>query len=285
MASGAEIVVVDNASSDTTVDEARSRRVRVIANPENRGFAAAVNQGFEALDSPNVLLLNPDAELVRGVDALEAACEPAGVAGAGGCLVEADGRPQIGFMVRRFPGAIALALESLLLNRLWPENPVNRRYRALDLNPVHEQEVEQPAGAFLMIRRDVWRKLGGFDEGFHPLWFEDVDFCKRAADAGFTFRYVPAAVAKHTGGHSVPRIPVEMRPYYWYRSLLRYTIKHLHPAQRVAVSLCVIAGSLPRMIHETVRARSLGPLAAYAKVVGLAGQTVFLPAAVRRRLC
>ena len=54
-------------------------------------------------------------------------------AGAGGQLLDADGRPQIGFMVRQLPTATALALEALLLNRIWPNNPVNRRYRGLDL--------------------------------------------------------------------------------------------------------------------------------------------------------
>jgi GT2 family glycosyltransferase len=51
--------------------------------------------------------------------------------------------------------------------------------------------VEQPAGAFLMTRRDVWDQLGGFDQDFHPVWFEDVDFCRRAAEAGYRIQYVP----------------------------------------------------------------------------------------------
>ncbi len=71
------------------------------------------------------------------------------------------------------------------LNRLWPGNPVNRRYRCLDLDLEAAADVEQPAGAFLLIRRDAWQALGGFDEGFHPIWFEDVDFLKRARDAGY----------------------------------------------------------------------------------------------------
>src|SRR5215469_4675373 len=94
--SGADVVVVDNASSDGTVTEVRRQGARLIANAGNRGFAAAVNQGFCALSSPFVLLLNPDAVIQMGLEALREACELTGAAGAGGKLVAADGRPQHG---------------------------------------------------------------------------------------------------------------------------------------------------------------------------------------------
>ena len=71
--------------------------------------------------------------------------------------------------------------------------------------------MEQPAGAFLMTRRDVWEHLGGFDESFHPVWFEDVDFCRRALDAGYRIEYVPSVQAATLGGIPVnqicPRMP------------------------------------------------------------------------------
>src|ERR1039458_10343286 len=94
---GAEIVVVDNQSADRTVAEAARRGVRLVANPDNRGFAAAVNQGFAVLHSAYVLLLNPDAIVQGGLEALREACGLPGAAGAGGCLLDAQGRPQIGF--------------------------------------------------------------------------------------------------------------------------------------------------------------------------------------------
>src|SRR5579871_1741603 len=77
---GGEIVVVDNASSDGTCAEVSRRGVRLIANPENRGFAAAVNQGIRSLDTPYALLLNPDAILLTGIDALVECCRMPGVA-------------------------------------------------------------------------------------------------------------------------------------------------------------------------------------------------------------
>lgn len=269
---GADILVVDNASRDGTVAAARQRSVRVITNSVNRGFAGAVNQGFTGLNSSYILLLNPDAVLQTGLEALREACDLPRSAGAGGKLCDDRGQPQIGFMVRAFPSPAALILEALVLNRLCPSNPVNRRYRALALDYANRIAVDQPAGAFLMLRRAVWEELGGFDEGFYPVWFEDVDFCRRAADRGYSFYYEPRAVAKHAGGHSIPQISVETRVIYWYRSLLRYSARHFrNPAFRT-VCLAVVSGSILRSVVETVLQRSLKPIAAYGNVVRLAGR-------------
>jgi N-acetylglucosaminyl-diphospho-decaprenol L-rhamnosyltransferase len=272
--SGAEIVVVDNASVDSTLSEVQRRNVRLVANKENLGFAAAVNQGFAVLNTPYVLLLNPDAVLIAGLDALKAACDLPESAGAGGRLLDPGGGPQTGFMVRQLPSAATLVLEALLLNRVCPNNPVNRRYRLLGSDYSKSFAVEQPAGAFLMIRRAVWEELGGFDESFYPLWFEDVDFCKRVQQQGRRLYYAPEAVAKHTGGHSIARHAVEMRRVYWYRSLLRYSAKHFSVPAFRAVCAAVVLGSIPRSIAEAVLHRSLRPISAYGKVVWLAGRSM-----------
>jgi|SRR5579871_485913 len=272
--SGAEIVVVDNASSDRTTKVAAGYGVRLIANQSNLGFAAAVNQGCAVLNCPYLLLLNPDAILTSSLEPLRAACDLPQAAGASGLLVGTDNRPQTGFMVRRLPTVGVLILETLVLNRVWPGNPINSAYRGLRLDYSRAQAVEQPAGAFLMIRKIVWEELGGFDEKFRPLWFEDVDFCRRAADRGYRFYYTPEAVAKHTGAHSIPALSVEMRRIYWYRSLLRYSAKHFGPTGLRAVSLAVIAGSALRAPAEAVRQRSLRPLAALGTVACLAGRVL-----------
>ena len=267
----AEVVVVDNASSDGTVEEVHRYQerhgVRLVANPTNRGFAAAVNQGFSVLETTYVLLLNPDAEVVGGLDALCAACRLPGAAGAGGKLLDSQGHPQIGFMARQLPTALVLVLEVLLLNRIWPNNPANRRYRGLQLNYNVRVPVEQPAGAFLMVRKEVWRELGGFDESFFPLWFEDVDFCRRAVDRGHQLYYVPEAVARHRGGSSISQLSLEKRRVYWYGNLLRYSAKHFRPGSFRVVCLAVVTGSLLRGWGEAVLHRSFGPLAAYGRVV------------------
>jgi GT2 family glycosyltransferase len=273
--SGAEVIVVDNASQDDTRAVVTARGARLIANVDNRGFAAAVNQGIRALDTPYILLLNPDAILQTGLKPLRACCDRPGAAGVGGKLLDAAGNPQVGFMFRRFPTPRTLIFETLGLNRIWPHNPVNWQFRCLAFDIANEQEVDQPAGAFVMIRRDVWEKIGGFDESFRPLWFEDVDFARRAADCGYRMYYTPHAVAKHTGAHSILNMPLEIRAFYWYGSLLRYSKKHFRPWSNRAVCSAIITGSLARMIAGSVCQRSLRPIAAYYRVILLAGSFLF----------
>ena len=273
--SGAAVVVVDNGSRDRTCEEVASRGVTLIANRQNCGFAAAVNQGIRALDAPYILLLNPDAVLETGLEPLRACCERPSAAGAGGMLLDEAGKPQIGFMFRRFPSAWALIFEALGLNRVWPHNPVNWRFRCLSFDYSMEQTVDQPAGAFLMIRRTVWQQIGGFDESYHPLWFEDVDFAQRAAGAGYQMYYTPQAVVKHTGAHSVTGLPLEIRARYWYGSLLRYVARHFGPWSARGVYLAVAVGSLGRMVIRIFAQRSLQPIKTYARVARAASRLVF----------
>src|SRR5580700_5038542 len=120
LASGAEVVVVDNGSHDSTIAEVARRGARLIANSTNRGFAGAVNQGFSAMNCPYILLLNPDAVLLTGLEPLRAASDLPRAAGASGRLVDRSGNSQEGFMFRRLPTPAALVLEVLLLNRVWP---------------------------------------------------------------------------------------------------------------------------------------------------------------------
>lgn len=268
-----DIVVVDNASADGTVAEARSRPgVRIVNNPWNRGFAAAINQGISLVQQDYVLLLNPDAEVRGGLDTLVEACAEPGIAAAAGRLVGPDGQPQTGFMVRRLPKPVTLVFEALGVNRLWPGNPVNSRYRCRGFDADHPADVEQPAGAFLMLRRDAWQALGGFDETFYPLWFEDVDLCKRAAESGYRVRYAPSAVAVHAGGHSVRDLSYLNRWTYWYGTLLWYSARHFRPMAVRAVSGAVMLGVLLRAIAGFIGSRSGGSMAAAVRVWRMAGR-------------
>jgi GT2 family glycosyltransferase len=242
-------IIVDNASIDSTL--AAAHGAEVIANSGNRGFAAAANQGFRAATTDTVLLLNPDA---------------------GGRLTDPDGRTETGFTIRRFPTATVLALEFLGINRLWPSNPWNRSYRYLDRDLTQPGPADQPAGAFLLIRRDVWTRLGGFDEDFWPIWFEDVDFCRRAATAGFVAQYVPEVTACHSGGHSIKKINESSRQLYWYDSLLRYAGKHFGSYQYCLLCVAGAFGALPRMIVGIVRERSLRPIGNCLKILNFVGR-------------
>ena len=276
VATGAEVIVIDNASEDQTREEVEQRGVRLIANPGNLGFATAVNQGVRASVAPLLLLLNPDAMIQTSIEPLRQACLNPQTAAAGGMLLDDLGEPQVGFMVRRFPTPAALCFEALGINRVWPRNPVNWHYRCLDLDYRHALEVDQPAGAFLMFRRDAWEKLGGFDESFRPLWFEDVDFLKRARDHHYRIRFVSDSVAKHTGAHSIQKISLEFRQAYWYGSLFKYASKHFSPGGHKLVCLAVIFGSVLRSMLGFARHRSLKPIAVYGNVVRLAGRQLFI---------
>jgi GT2 family glycosyltransferase len=260
-------IVVDNASSDNTV--ARAGKARVIANRTNRGFAAAVNQGVAATDADSILLLNPDVQLLSAVDALIESSSRYGIAA--GKLVDASGRAQAGFTIRRFPGPLALIFELFGINRLWRLNPVNRKYRYLDRSLEASGFVEQPAGAFLMFQRELWTRTGGFDEGFCPIWFEDVDFCHRAIDAGYKIHYVPSVVARHAGAHSIRNISPGCRAWYWCVSLLRYAAKHFGSVGYRSVCAAVLFTSIPRMFAGIIRERSISPIAVFCKISGFAG--------------
>ena len=277
MAPSFGVAVIDNASEDRTVDEVRARLQPstglIIANQENRGFAAAANQGVRAMDADYYLLLNPDVYLRTNPDPLVDAARLHGLAA--GKLMDGTGKAQKGFTIRRFPTPLSLWFEILGLNRLWPSNPVNRRYRYLDRDLETSGSVEQPAGAFLMFRRDVWERLGGFDEGFHPIWFEDVDFCVRSAKYGHQPYYEPLVAAEHEGGHSISRMGAACRQRQWYASLLRYAAKHFPSSAYRGICAAVLLTSVPRAVAGMIRERSVSPIPSCIDIVRFAGRRLF----------
>lgn len=269
----AGILVIDNASTDSTCSIVCGYpQLQLIANTENRGFAGAVNQGFHALTGAEaVLILNPDVELLSPPATLaEALVRNPAAGAAGGLLLDPSGEPQRGFFARRLPTAASLCFEVLGLNRLWPSNPVNRRYRALDL-PLHQPASGiQPPGACLLVRCSAWAAIGGFDEAFHPVWFEDVDFTARLLAAGWQVLYWPDFRAAHAGGHSVSNLDWAERQRNWYSGLLGYVCKHFQTLGRVLVCLSLIVGAAPRIVAGIIWKRSLGPLRLYGRLVRLA---------------
>ena len=269
-----EVLVIDNASVDDTVHRVKEHPVRLLANQQNRGFGAAVNQGAKEVTGDVLLILNPDAIAESGaVAALLRCMVSTGADAVGGALLEANGHPARGFAFRRLPTFWALTFEATLVNQLWPGNPVNRRYRCLDADYSHQQEVEQPAGACLAIRRSAWDKVAGFDEQFFPVWFEDVDLCKRLHDLGSRIAYCPDARFHHSGAHSVGQLSFRDKQLFWYRNMLRYASKHFSTAEVFPLRLAIIKGMLLRMIGALFGARKV-PLGetikAYQSTIGLA---------------
>jgi len=188
----------------------------------------------------------------------------------GAALLERDGKPARGFTFRRLPTLTTLLCEAMLVNQLWPRNPMNRRYRCLGADYSQQQEVEQPAGACLAIAREAWNEVGGFDEQFFPLWFEDVDFCRRLLERGGKIVYCPTARFHHRGAHSVSKLSFRERQRFWYINMLRYARKHFTSGQVRILRAGIVAGMLLRSIAALlgVRQARLGEtMAAYWAVM------------------
>jgi N-acetylglucosaminyl-diphospho-decaprenol L-rhamnosyltransferase len=248
-----EIIVVDNASADDTlarVEEfANLHPVRLLANNQNRGFGAAVNQGAKEANGDSLLILNADAIAEPGAVAAMLHCMTStGADAVGGALLNSDGQPDRGFAFRRLPTLWALIFEATLVNQIWPGNPVNRSYRCLDADYAQQQEVEQPAGACMAVKRAAFERVGGFDEQFFPVWFEDVDFCKRLRDQGSRIFYCPDAHFRHGGAHSVRQLSFRDKQLFWYGNTLRYARKHFSSGQVFLLRLAIMKGMLLRSI-------------------------------------
>jgi N-acetylglucosaminyl-diphospho-decaprenol L-rhamnosyltransferase len=267
-----DIIVVDNASADGSADAVAVRfpEVSLVRLPENRGFAAGANTGLRRAGTDLVLLLNPDCLATPGaVERLaEVMAGAPDCAAVGGRLVDEAGRPQQGFNVRRFPTLATWAADLLLVDQVWRGNPVTRRYEArdLDLDGPEPVDVDQPAAACLLLRRDVVLGLGGFDEGFAPAWFEDVDLCRRLKAAGWRILIASDARFVHRGGEAMRALGLARFSEIWYRNLRRYVRKHHGRAAAAVVAGLVVLGMLLRIGVSAVRLDGPG-LRAYARVL------------------
>ena len=208
--SNVDVIVVDNASSDGSLQRVAERfpAARISAQTSNLGFAGGVNAGALLATGRYLLILNTDVVAGPGaVAALAMFLDANAACGAvTGQLLGEDGRPQRGWSVRRFPTLASFAVELLLIEKVWPANPISKRHRMLDLSYERPVQVDQPAAACLMVRGEAFEQLGGMDERFYPAWFEDVDFCLRLHAAGWKVYLVPGAVFRHTGGVSRDRL-------------------------------------------------------------------------------
>jgi N-acetylglucosaminyl-diphospho-decaprenol L-rhamnosyltransferase len=250
---GCEIVVVDNASQDDTVERVKAfeaeHSLQLLRISRNLGFAAGVNHGARAAGGNVLLILNPDAIAKPGaVSALVNCMSAHSPAAAGGVLLEASGELQRGFAFRRLPTLAGLLCEVLLVNQIWPSNPVNRRYRCLDADYSQAQPIEQPAGACLAITREAWDAVGGMDTQFAPVWFEDVDLCKRLLDSGRTIFYCPSARFHHSGAHSVGKLTFAEKQLFWYTNMLRYARKHFSGTKVLILRVGIIKGMVLRSL-------------------------------------
>jgi N-acetylglucosaminyl-diphospho-decaprenol L-rhamnosyltransferase len=234
-----EIIVVDNASGDGSVEMLRAGfpETVLIANPENRGFPAANNQGIAAAQGRYVLLLNPDTEvLAGGLDTLVQYIDAHHDVGlVGPQLVYPNG--QVQSSRRRYPTLATLFFESTWLEPLAPRSLL-RRYYMLDQPDAAVLDVDWVTGAAMLARREVIQQVGGMDERFF-MYSEELDWCRRIKAAGWRVIYHPGAqVIHHVGKSSEQAVPA--RHVNFQRSKIRYTRKYHGPRVAAALRLCLM---------------------------------------------
>ena len=255
-----QVVVVDNASGDGTVEFVRRVHptVEVVANPDNRGFTRGVNQGLERARGDFLFVLNPDClvtaeALERLVRALEQ--EP-GLAAVAPMLLDGDRRP-----VRscgRFPDLWTLFCDHLGLAQGFPDTPLFGRYKYGGRPLESLGPVDWASGAALLVPRSAHLAVGGLDERIF-MYMEEVDWCLRAARAGLAVRYVPEARIVHLGQQSSRQAPGETYLHN-LRSRVYYFRKHHGPLAATAAKAILLASLVLKWCTIAAR-RARGPSA------------------------
>ena len=219
------VLVADNSSADESEARAETEKHGAIFLPVggNRGYGSAVNHAARHMpDSVRWLLIsNPDVVLTPGVvDTLVLTAEQDAEIGAVGPVVrEVDG--EVYPSARRIP-SLRTGLGHALFANVWPDNPWTRSYHR-DGETSVRRTTGWLSGACLLVRREVFDELEGFDESFF-MYFEDVDLGWRLGRLGYTNVLEPAAQVVHVGAHSTQSSSSAMRRAH-HRSAYRFLAK------------------------------------------------------------
>ncbi|MCY4073529.1 MAG: glycosyltransferase family 2 protein [Chloroflexi bacterium] len=220
-----EIIVVDCNSQDASVAMVRARYpgVKLLPQPENVGFTRGNNLGMEAAGADTFLLLNPDTEVPKDslITMLGYLQQHPNTGILGPHTLNTDGSHQS--TRRRFPTLMTGIFESSWLAALAPSS-VFDSYFMRDTEDDAILEVDWVQGSALMLRRAVYQDIGGLDEGF-VMYSEELDFCKRAKDAGWKVMYHGGAKIRHHGGKSSEQVAA-FKQIQFHSSKLRYFRKH-----------------------------------------------------------
>lgn len=202
-----EILVADNASQDGTPGLLRGygKKIVLVENRENLGFARAVNQGLERARGEYLLLLNPDATLEPGaLEEMLSFLDQRPQAGAvGPQLLNPDGTIQPS--CREFPRPSHLFWKLFGLSKIFPRHPVFGSWRMGYFDHRSLREVDQPMGACLLVRGRAAHEIGPMDDGNFPMFFNEVDWCLRLKQHGWAIFFNPRARAVHRHGASTAR--------------------------------------------------------------------------------
>jgi hypothetical protein len=223
----AQVIVVDNNSSDGTAELLRSYLpgITLLENGRNPGFAPAANQGLRLASGRHLLLLNPDTELTAGALAAMVGYLDShpGVWALGPQLLNADGSVQPS--CRQFPDHEIMLYEFTGLSHLLPRSRRFGRWRMGNFDHLAEAEVQQPMGACLMVKREVVETVGLMDEQNFPMFCNEVDWCRRIIEKGGRIVYLPRARVYHRHGASTGQARTAMI-ISSHRSMARYFDKH-----------------------------------------------------------
>lgn len=246
-----EVFVVDNASGDGSAEMVKKEfpQARLMENKENLGFARGNNQGFLRSKGEYVLILNPDTEVVKDallkmVKYLKLNKEVGAVSGR---LVYPDGTFQRYY--RRFPTFLSILTTWFLPRIIGYKLKPTRVYLMLDDDFSKEIEAPQPAGSCLMVKRDLFLKECFMDEQF-PIFFNDVDLCRRIYNKGLKIFVLPAAEIIHykgKGGLEQGKLSLFLSVEYFI-SMVDYFTKHEGAIKAQLLKILLSFGFLMRFL-------------------------------------
>ena len=222
-----EIIIVDNASDDGSVELIRDKfpSVKLIANTENLGFGKANNQALEIAKGKYLLLINPDTIISEDTfDKMIRFFEDNAEAGLAGCkILNPDGTLQLACR-RSFPGPWTSFCKVTGLSNLFPKSKLFARYNLTYLDEDQTYEVDAISGSFMMMKKETYNKVGGFDEEFF-MYGEDLDLCYRIQQEGFKVYYVHTTQIIHYKGESTKRSRLDETKVF-YDAMHLFVKKH-----------------------------------------------------------
>ncbi|GAA4828670.1 glycosyltransferase family 2 protein [Paenibacillus vulneris] len=238
-----EVILVDNNSSDSSVNEVRKQfsRVIVIENNENLGFSKANNQGIKIASGRYILLLNSDTIVqTETLDTMIRFMDNHPSIGAAGCKVVLSDGSLDKACKRGFPTPSASFYYAFGISKMFPNNPKFNQYQLSYMDEDQDYPVDCLVGAFMMVRTQVINQIGGLDEDFF-MYGEDVDWCYRIKEAGWEIHYYPYTQILHLKGASSRRKPFKII-YEFHRAMYLFHKKHYKQKYSIVVNALVYLG-------------------------------------------